>query len=41
MCQESSFVNVGNKPTRKTPHTNEEEVLSGFKTTARDVLSTI
>ena len=24
-----------------TPHTNKEEVLSGFKTTARDVLSTI
>ena len=23
-----------------TPHTNKEEVSSGFKTTARDVLST-
>ena len=33
MYQESSFLNVGN--------TNKEEVLSGFKTTARDVLSTI
>ena len=41
-----AFVNVGNKHTKKkkkteTPHTNKEEVLSGFKTTARDILSTI
>ena len=26
---------------QETSHTNKEEVLSGFKTTARDVLSTI
>ena len=25
----------------KTPYTNKEEVLSGFKTIARDILSTI
>ena len=36
-----TFVNVGNKHTRKTLNSNKEEVLSGFKTTACDVLSTI
>ena len=35
-----TFVSVGNKHTRKTPHANKEELLSGFKTSARDVLST-
>ena len=35
-----AFVNVGNYHTRKTPHTNEEEVYR-YKVTAHDVLSTI
>ena len=35
-----AFVNVGNKHTRKTLSTNEEEVYR-HKVTARDVLSTI
>ena len=36
-----STVEISIREKHKTPHTNKEEVLSSFKTTARDVLSTI
>ena len=32
---------ISNQEKHFTPHTNRKEVLSGFKTTARDILSTI